>query len=140
MPGVTLTPPLCKWPQGYNFTIQYRPGTETVLANTLSRLPNPKKHKEIPLDVQVHTMDLEVEDPERLTIALINIRKEKQDQLREETKKDPCSSQLPCKSDLCWLAKCHERVTYISTCSEAMHTVFRDELAIEAGVILYNKG
>ena len=58
------------------------------MVNTLSRLPNPKEHKEIPLDVQVHTIDLEVEDPEGLTTALINIRKEKQDQLRQETKKD----------------------------------------------------
>ncbi len=117
--------------QGYNFTIQYRPGTEMVLADTLSRLPNPKEHKEIPLDVQVHTMDLEVEDPEGLTVALINFRKEKEDQLREETKKDPVLNSLAELIYVGWPNAMKELPTSLRP-----YWFFRDELVIEAGVIL----
>ena len=43
--------------QGYNFKVKYRPGDTRVLADTLSRLPNPKNNAEIELDLRVDGID-----------------------------------------------------------------------------------
>ncbi|KAK2142667.1 hypothetical protein NP493_4799g00000 [Ridgeia piscesae] len=36
---------------GYNFQLVYRSSCQMIIAGTLSRLPNPEKNAEIPLDV-----------------------------------------------------------------------------------------
>ena len=59
-----------------------------VLADTLSRLPNPENHGDIKLDERIDGIDAEIEDPERHTVAIINFSYEKQDALRTETAKD----------------------------------------------------
>ena len=44
--------------QGYGYQIQYRPGTEMILADALSRFPNPQNNGEIPLDLRVDNVDI----------------------------------------------------------------------------------
>ena len=60
-----------------------------VLADTLSRLPNPDNNVEIELDVRVDGMDLAIDDPQCQTIALINFPPHKRQLLRDETTQDP---------------------------------------------------
>ena len=60
--------------QGYNYCIEYRPGRDMLLADTLSRMPNPENKEEIPLDLRVDHID----------ICLINFASKKQQQLLEE--------------------------------------------------------
>ena len=62
--------------QGYDFTIVYRPGSEMVLADTLSRLPNTKKDHELELDNRVDT--ILTEDISNTAIDLINFSPVKQ--------------------------------------------------------------
>ena len=45
--------------QGYNFDIEYKPGNTMLLSDTLSRLPNQSKNKEIPLDLRIDGVNLE---------------------------------------------------------------------------------
>ena len=60
-----------------------------ILADTLSRLPNPINNDDVDLDVRVDGLALEVEVPEHLTIALINFPTAKQQLLKGETLRDP---------------------------------------------------
>ena len=60
--------------QGYNYCIEYRPGRDMLLADTLSRMPNPENKEEIPLDLRVDHID----------ICLIKFASKKQQQLLEE--------------------------------------------------------
>ena len=39
--------------QGYDFKVTYRPGKDMLLADTLSRLPNPDNNEEVQLDLKV---------------------------------------------------------------------------------------
>ena len=59
--------------QRYAYSIQYRPGKEMILADSLSRLPTKSSAKEIPLDIQV---------------SFILFKEPKLSQLREETQQD----------------------------------------------------
>lgn len=59
-----------------------------VLADTLSRLPNPENNGDIEFDERIDGVELEMEDPELYTVALIHFSPEKQDVLRTETAKD----------------------------------------------------
>ena len=59
--------------QGYHFDLEYRPGNEEVAADTLSRLPNLENDRTIDLDAQVN---------------LVRFRKERVEQIREDTGKD----------------------------------------------------
>ena len=70
--------------QGYNFKVKYRPGETMVLADTLSRLPNPENNSEIELDLRVDGIDLVIDNPEYKTIALINFPPHKRQLLRDE--------------------------------------------------------
>ena len=47
--------------QGYDFQLVYRPGKQMIIADVLSRLPNPEKNVEIPLDVTVDDIMLNVD-------------------------------------------------------------------------------
>ena len=65
--------------QGYNFKLEYQPGKELVVADTLSRLPNSTEHETIDLDVHVDHVRFQ-------TDRLNNIR--------ESTQNDPILKQL----------------------------------------------
>ena len=60
--------------QGYNFAIEYRPRDKMILADALSRLPNPINNDDVDLDVRVDGLALEAEDPQHLTIVLIKAK------------------------------------------------------------------
>ena len=47
--------------QGYDFQLVYRPSNHMIIADVLSRLPNPEKNAEIPLDVTVDAIVLDVD-------------------------------------------------------------------------------
>ena len=86
--------------QGYNFEIEYRPGDKIILADILSRLPNPINNDDVDLDVRVDGLALEAEDPQHLTIALINFTTAQQQLLKDETLRDPdCPQRIQIKSN-----------------------------------------
>ena len=65
-----------------------------VLADTLSRLPNPENNTEIELDVRVDGIDLVIDDSQCKMIALINFPPHKRQLLRDETTQDPLLNEL----------------------------------------------
>ena len=69
--------------QGYEFQLVYRPGNQMIIADVLSRFPNPEKNTEISHDVTVDDIVLDVEDENDCCIDLINCSIDKRVQLRE---------------------------------------------------------
>ena len=67
--------------QGYDFDVEYKPGSTMVLADVLSRLPNPNNIEEIPLDVRVGEICIN-DTPITLNVDLVNFGSHKQDALR----------------------------------------------------------
>ena len=61
--------------QGYQIQIEYIPGQEMTLADTLSRLPSTENTNTIDLDIRVD---------------LVRFRSERLNEIRKETKADPC--------------------------------------------------
>uniref|UniRef100_A0A8C7WXQ6 Gypsy retrotransposon integrase-like protein 1 n=1 Tax=Oryzias sinensis TaxID=183150 RepID=A0A8C7WXQ6_9TELE len=116
--------------QGYNFEVMYRPGPQMVLADTLSRLPNPENSSEIELDERIDGLIFEPEDPEMYTIALINFSPDKQNTLRAETSKDLKLSALKEVILQGWPEKIQDLPKHLRA-----FWAFRDELGIETGVI-----
>lgn len=70
--------------QGYDMTVTYRPGSTMVLSDTLSRLPNPSDTADVPLDIQV----------ECIHVDLVNFGNEKREALQKETTNDPICRKL----------------------------------------------
>ena len=44
--------------QGYAFKVTYIPGPKVIMADTLSRLPNPNKSEDVLIDVHVHGISI----------------------------------------------------------------------------------
>ena len=116
--------------QGYRYKIKYRPGEDMVLADTLSRIPNPNNNTEIDLDLRVDGINVLIDGPKYKVIALINFPPYKQELLREETTKDTVLN--------------HLKEIVHSGWPEAMKSLpedlrpywsFREEIALEAGVL-----
>ena len=101
-----------------------------ILADTLSRLPNPINKNDVDLDVRVDGLALEADDPQNLTIALINFPTAKQQLWKEETLRDLILNGLREVIYRGW----PENVKELPTDLRAYWS-FRDELAVEAGVI-----
>lgn len=116
--------------QGYNHQVVYRPGNEMIIADTLSRLPNPENNSQIELDERIDGIDAEIDDPSHQTIAIINFSLEKQQLLRSETTNDQTLNALKEVIYHGW----PERVKDLPANLRSYWT-FRDELAMEAGVI-----
>ena len=120
--------------QGYDFQLVYRPGNQMIIADVLSRLPNPEKNDEIPLDVTVDDIMLEVDDENACSIDLINFSINKRMQLREMSTAD---------HTLCAL----QRVVYsgwpdtIKDLPKDLRPYwsYRDEIGISDGVIFKGK-
>ena len=68
--------------QGYDFQLVYRPGSQMIIADTLSRIPNPGENAEIPLDVTVDGILTDEKDERLHKMYLINFSTGKQVQLR----------------------------------------------------------
>ena len=67
--------------QDYDFLLVHRPGSQMIIADALSRLPNSKKSAEIPLDIAVDNILIDDID-EYQQIDLINVSISKRIQLR----------------------------------------------------------
>ena len=74
--------------QGYNFNIVYRPGSQMILADALSRLPNSGHCRDIDLDTRVDNIDFDNDTIELRNIGLINFSDGKQSQIVSETSRD----------------------------------------------------
>ena len=101
-----------------------------ILADALSRPPNPINNDDVDLDVRVDGLALEAEDPQHLTIALINFPTAKQLLLKDETVRDPVLNALKEVIYTGWPDNVKELPSDLRT-----YWSFRDELAVEAGVI-----
>ena len=110
--------------QGYDFEIKYRPGSQMTVADTLSRLPNPKENSEVKLDIRVDAIWLD----------LINFNLDKQRQLREETKRCPIMNALAEVIYEGWPDTLKELPTDLR-----IFWSYRDVLGIEDGVIFKGK-
>ncbi len=78
---------------GYNLSIAYKQGSSMILADALSRLPNPMKRDSIPLDVHVDDMDLS-DNPTTEDIDLVHFGCSKRETLRHQTASDPVMREL----------------------------------------------
>ena len=75
--------------QRYDFTIEYRQGKTMTLADTLSRLPNPKDNGAVKLNLRVDGIEMTTTEVHRCDIDLVNLSQRKQHQLRDQTARDP---------------------------------------------------
>lgn len=79
---------------GYDFEVKYKPGSTMILADALSRLPNPENCAEEPLDVGVdeieiaESLELEDDSKQTITIDLVNYGVRKQEELQIKTSRD----------------------------------------------------
>ena len=120
--------------QGYNFDIVYRPGSEMVLADALSRLPNREQCKDIDLDIRVDCININIDTVELRNIGLINFSEDKQSQLIMETSRDRTLNALKEYVYNGWPENIKELPTELRA-----YWPYRDELAIEGGVMFKGK-
>ena len=114
--------------QGYNFTLTYKPGSDLILSDTLSRLPNPENNREIALDLRVD--GIELDDLDMIPITLLNFSNERLTQLKEQTDKDPVLRQVKAVIIEGWpesVKQCHPEIREYFN--------YRESLAVENGVI-----
>ena len=102
--------------QNYDMTIEYRPGKELLLADGLSRLPNPRSKQEIDLDISVN---------------MVQFSNNKIQQLRSEPKSDPVLSSLQDIIVNGWPNRRDEIPKQLRP-----YWSYRDELSVEDGFIL----
>ncbi|XP_014676436.1 PREDICTED: uncharacterized protein K02A2.6-like [Priapulus caudatus] len=115
--------------QGYNFTIEHHPGTEIIISDTLSRLPNPLRTENVSLDVHVECVLLdEVED--MLGIDLLHFGNLKQQALQKETTQDPVLQKVKEFTHTGWPAIIQELPNELRP-----YRPFRDKLGMSNGVI-----
>ena len=98
-----------------------------ILADALSRLTNPINNDDVNLDVRVDGL---AEDPQHLTIALINFSTAKHQLLKDESSRAPVLNALKEVIYTGWPDNVKEIPSDLRT-----YWSFRDELAVEAGVI-----
>jgi hypothetical protein len=106
--------------QGYDFTIRYRPGSQMIISDSLSRLPNPEDVEPISLDIRVDNVELD----------LINFTAEKQAQLRSETRKCPTLNALSDTIYQGWPDTIQDLPSAIRS-----FWSFRDTLGIDDGIL-----
>ena len=73
--------------QGYSFNLVYRPGSQMILSDALSRLPNPENHRDIQLDMRVDRLDVDYLNCK--PIKLLNFTSSRLSELREEIDRYP---------------------------------------------------
>ena len=102
--------------QGYQLDIEYRPGREMTLADTLSRLPNARNGETIDLDVRVD---------------LVKFSTDRLNNIRDATKRDSTLNQLSEIITTGW----PESIKEIPNPVRAYWS-YRDELSIDNGIVL----
>ena len=65
-----------------------------TLADTLSKLPNPKDNGAVELDLRVDGIEMTTAEVHRCDIDLVNFSQRKQHQLRDQTARDPTMNAL----------------------------------------------
>ncbi|XP_064642786.1 uncharacterized protein LOC135497049 [Lineus longissimus] len=128
---------------GYNFELVYRPGSEMILFDVLSRLPNPSNNTEVKLATRVHSVaadvvpetyqDQEIEG-DTINQDLVHCGIYKPQQLRDLTSSDPVLQQLSEYIWRGWPAKQHDLPAPLR-----QSWSYRDELAIEDGILFKEK-
>ena len=109
---------------GYDFTIKYRQGKTMTLADTLSRLPNPKDKDAEMTTAEVHRCDID----------LVNLSQRKQHQLRDQTARDPTMNAHMETIIQGWPDSIKDLPTDVRD-----FWSFRDELAVEDAIIFKEK-
>ena len=117
--------------QGYDFTIEYRQGKTMTLADTLSRLPNPKDKGAAELDLRFDGTEMTTAEVHRCDIDLVNFSQGKQHQLRDQTARDIALMKTIIQG---WLDSIKDLPTDLR-----VFWSFRDELAVEDGIIFKGK-
>ena len=74
--------------QGYDMDLQYCPGSQMTLSDTLSRLPNADNSGNIDLDTRVDGVILEETDLDVIPITLLNFTPERLTKIKTETAVD----------------------------------------------------
>lgn len=120
--------------QGYDFTIEYRQGKTMTLADTLSRLPNPKDKGAVELDLRVDGIEMTTAEVHRCDIDLVNFSQRKQHQLRDQTARDPTMNALMETIIQGWPDSIKDLPTDVR-----VFWSFREELAVEDGIIFKGK-
>ena len=115
--------------QGYNYRVMYRPGKDMILADVLSRLPNPENNNTVELDERIDGITTE-DDDGHATIAAINFSAEKQIMLRNETARDKTLNLVKEIIFQGWPETIRDVPTDIRP-----YWSFRDELAAESGIL-----
>ena len=115
--------------QGYDFDVQYKPGSDMVLADALSRLPNPHNAEEIALDIGVGEIIID-DIEETVNIDLVNFGSNKQEALKIETGKDPTLRALWQIVINGWPDDIRELPTALRP-----YWSFRDEIGVSTGVM-----
>jgi hypothetical protein len=110
--------------------VKYRPGAEMILADTLSRSPNPKNDLEVDLDLRVDELDVTLEESQDKIIALINFPPDKQKLLREETVNDSVLNALKEIVHTGWPDSIKDLPSDLRA-----YWSFREQLAVESGVL-----
>lgn len=112
---------------GYDFDVQYQKGSTVILADALSRAPNPSKNQEVELDINVDSIIT-------TKLDLMNFSNDKQAQIREETSRDPVMRELLQTIYTGWPNHIQQLPTSLRE-----YWNYRDELAIESGIIFKGK-
>ncbi len=102
--------------QRYDYTIEYRPGKEMILADSLSRLPSKANDTEIDLDIKV---------------CFIQFSTPRLNELREETREDPVLFEL-----MEYVLKGFPDQRCQMSPATRIYWSFRDEITIDSGILL----
>lgn len=119
--------------QGYDIEVKYKPGKDMVVADALSRLPNPDKREDIPLDVGIDGVSMDhTEDGYQMD--MVHFGCNKQEELRRSTAQDPVLRMLAETIKNGWPETINEVPTDVRT-----YWACRDELGISDGIIFKGK-
>lgn len=114
--------------QGYKCKIIYKPGASMVLSDTLSRLPNPSMKDDVPLDICVEGISLDIED--NAHIDLVHFGSSRREALKIETMGDPTLRELAQVVNTGWPDHIKELPTNLRP-----YWSYRDELGVSSGVL-----
>ena len=116
--------------QGYNYRIIYRPGSQMIIADALSRLPDPKTRSDVDLDERIDNIDIDIDAEKLCNIALINFGQEKKKSIIEETLNDPDLATLKEVVINGWPNTIKDLPEKIRS-----YWSYREEIGVEAGVL-----
>ena len=120
--------------QGYDMDISYRPGSQMILADALSRMPNSDTKGSVDLDIRIDMIDIELTSEELRNIGMINVTDKRKSVLLKETAKDHVLNALKDVIFTGWPKTIKELPNDLRP-----YWPYRDELAVESGIIFKGK-